>query len=96
MKINDVRLAAGVAFFALGTPFPACAQFFSNYPVIIVPPPAQNYTLPKPTPKPPPDKPKPPDTPASRAGDGGALPRSDVRAELSSPTGDRLRVTATR
>jgi hypothetical protein len=60
MKINDIRLTAGVALFALGTPFPACAQFFSNYPVIIVPPPAQNYTLPKPTPKPPPDKPKPP------------------------------------
>jgi hypothetical protein len=67
MKINDIRLAAGVALFALGAPFPASAQIFSNYPVIIVPPPAQNYALPKPAPKPPPDKPKPPDTPAQAA-----------------------------
>ena len=51
MKTNAFRIAAGVALFAFGAPFPACAQFISNYPVIIVPPPAQNYVLPKPAPK---------------------------------------------
>jgi hypothetical protein len=47
-----------VALLALGAPFSACAQFVANYPVIIVPPPlAQNYPLPKPAPKaPPPEK----------------------------------------
>jgi hypothetical protein len=61
MRTNAARFAAGVALFALGAPSPGYAQFFSNYPVIIVPPPAQNYALPKPAPKPPPDKPKPAD-----------------------------------
>jgi hypothetical protein len=61
MKTNAIRFASGVALLAFGAPFPAYGQFFSNYPVIIVPPPAQNYVLPKPAPRPPPppDKPKP-------------------------------------
>jgi hypothetical protein len=67
MKTNAFRFAAGVALFAFGEPFPAHAQFPGNYPVIIVPPPAQNYVVPKPAPKPPPDKPKPPDSPAQAA-----------------------------
>jgi hypothetical protein len=70
MKTNAIRFAAGVALFALGAPFPACAQMISNYPVIIVPPPAQNYAMPKPAPKPPPDKPKPAETPAQAAPSG--------------------------
>jgi hypothetical protein len=54
--------------FAFGAPFPAHGQFMSNYPIIIVPPPAQEYVLPKPAPKsPPPDRPKPPDAPAQAA-----------------------------
>lgn len=63
MKANAVRFAAGLALFAFA-PFPASGQYFPP-PLIIVPPPAQNYALPpKPAPKPPPpDKPKPPDTP---------------------------------
>jgi hypothetical protein len=61
MKTNAIRLAAGVGLFAFGAPFPACGQFFSNYPVIIVPPPAQNYVVPKPAPKQLPDKSKPAD-----------------------------------
>jgi hypothetical protein len=68
MKTNAFRFAAAVLLLAFGAPFPACAQFLSNYPVIIVPPPpAQNYVLPKPAPKPPPDKSKPADTPAQTA-----------------------------
>jgi hypothetical protein len=63
MKTNTFRLAAGVGLIAFGAPFPACGQFFSNYPVIIVPPPAQNYVVPKPRPKQPPDKSKPADPP---------------------------------
>jgi len=67
VKINAFQFAAGVAFIAFGSPFPAYGQLFTNYPVIIVPPPAQNYVLPKPAPKSPPDRPKPPDTPAQAA-----------------------------
>jgi hypothetical protein len=69
MKTKAFRIAGGVALLALGAPLPACAQFFSNYPVIIVPPPpAQNLVMPqKPAPKPAPAKPSasapPPDTP---------------------------------
>ncbi len=71
MKTKAFRIASGVALLAFGAPIPACAQFFSNYPVIIVPPPAQNYALPKPAPKaPPPEKPKPADNPANAANPG--------------------------
>jgi len=68
MKTKAFRIAGGVALLALGSPFPARAQFFSNYPVIIVPPPAQNLVMPpRPAPKPAPAKPNasapPPDTP---------------------------------
>jgi hypothetical protein len=68
MKTNAIRFASGVALFAFGSAFPASGQVFSNYPVIIVPPPAQDYVLPKPAPKsPPPERPKPPDAPAQAA-----------------------------
>jgi hypothetical protein len=70
MKTNAIRFASGIALFAFGAPFPAYGQFFSNYPVIIVPPPAQNYVLPKPAPKSPPDKPKPADKPADAPNPG--------------------------
>jgi hypothetical protein len=65
MKTSAFRFAVGVALFAFGARAPACAQW--TYPVIIVPPPAQNYVAPKPASKPPPDKPKPADTPAQAA-----------------------------
>jgi hypothetical protein len=64
MKTKVCGLAMSAAIIALGAPLPASAQFFSNYPVIVVPPPAQNYVLPKP-PKPPLEKPKPPDAPTT-------------------------------
>ena len=57
-----VRFAAGLVFFSAGAPLPVSAQFIYP-PVLVVPPPAQNYA-PKPvTRPPPPDKPKPTDTP---------------------------------
>jgi hypothetical protein len=52
MKTNAVRFAAGLALIALGAPLPAAAQYFP--PLIIVPPPAQDYSMPKPAPRPPP------------------------------------------
>jgi hypothetical protein len=61
MKTNAVRFAAGLGLIAVGAPFPACGQFF--YPTIIVPPPPDVYSAPKP-PKPPPEKPKPADAPS--------------------------------
>jgi hypothetical protein len=65
MRTNAIRLASGVALFTFGLAFPAFSQFMSNYPLIVVPPPAQDYALPKSAPKsPPPEKPKPPDAPA--------------------------------
>ena len=54
MKTNAIRFASGFALFAFGSAFPAYGQFFTNYPVIIVPPPAQDYVLPKPAPRSPP------------------------------------------
>jgi hypothetical protein len=57
MKAYAVRLAAALALAAAGAPLPAASQYFPPA-LIIVPPPAQNYPVPKPTPKPP-DKPKP-------------------------------------
>jgi hypothetical protein len=61
MKANAVRIAAGFALIAFAAPFPACGQFIYP-PLVIVPPPAQSYAVPKPAPKPPPDKTKPSDT----------------------------------
>jgi hypothetical protein len=59
MKTNAARLAAALALVAMGAPFPASGQYFPP-PLIIVPPPAQEYVTPKPVPKSPlPAKPKP-------------------------------------
>jgi hypothetical protein len=62
IEARTLRLAACVAL-ALGAGTPAAAQFMTNYPVIIVPPPpAQNLILPpKPAPKPAQAKPSAPD-----------------------------------
>ncbi len=50
IKARILRRAACVAF-ALGATAPAEAQFMTNYPVIIVPPPpAQNMIVPRPSP----------------------------------------------
>jgi hypothetical protein len=69
MKTKAFRIAGGVALLACGAPPPACAQF--TYPMIVVPPPAQNYAAPKPAPKaPPPEKPKPADKPADAPNPG--------------------------
>jgi hypothetical protein len=64
MKTKAARLAAALALVALGAPLPAVGQYFPP-PLIIVPPPAQNYAMPKSAPKPPPRaEPKlPADTP---------------------------------
>ena len=57
MRTNTLRFAAGLALVALAAPFPASGQYFPPA-LIIVPPAAQNYATPRPSPKPPPDKPK--------------------------------------
>jgi hypothetical protein len=57
MKANALRCAAAVAAVAFAAPLPAAGQYFP--PLIIVPPPAQDYAAPRPKPQPPPDKPKP-------------------------------------
>ena len=62
---NALTAAAAIALALALSGFPARAQMFS-YPVIIVPP-AQNPTAPRPAPKSSKDKPKPPD-PQSDAG----------------------------
>jgi hypothetical protein len=64
MKTNAVQFAAGLALIALGAPLPAAGQYFPP-PLIIVPPPAQDYAIPKPAPRAtPPDRTRPPaDTP---------------------------------
>ncbi len=67
MKTKAFRIAGGVALLAFGAPLPACAQF--TYPMIIVPPPAQNYVVPKPK-APPPDKLKPADKPVDAPNPG--------------------------
>ena len=68
MKTKAARFAAGLALVAFGAPFPASGQYFPP-PLIIVPPPAQEYAAPKP--KPPP-KPKPSaDAPPPQAKPGG-------------------------
>jgi hypothetical protein len=63
MKTNAVRFAAGLVFFIVGAPFPACGQFIYP-PVFVVPPQAQDYGAPRPASRPPLDKPKPADPPA--------------------------------
>jgi hypothetical protein len=71
IKAKAFRLPAGFALVFGAAVAPAEAQFMSNYPVIIVPPPpAQNLVLP-PKPKPPAARPNaeaaPPDTPNTPA-----------------------------
>jgi len=61
MRANAVRFAAGAALIAFGAASPACGQYFPP-PLIIVPPPAQNYATPRPPPKQSPERPKPSDT----------------------------------
>ena len=68
MKANAVRLAAGLTVFAICAPLPAGAQFFYP-PIVIVPPPNENYPTPKP--KPPPDKPNPAGTTPTQAKPAG-------------------------
>jgi hypothetical protein len=58
MRGSAVRFAAGLALVAFAVPFPASAQYFPP-PLIIVPPPAQDYAVPRPAPKPPPPRPRP-------------------------------------
>jgi len=57
MKANTIRCAAALTMLAFAAPLPATAQYFP--PLIIVPPPAQDYSAPRP--KPQPDKAKPSD-----------------------------------
>ena len=59
-KPNAVGRAAALALVAYGAPLPASAQYFP--PVMIIVPPAQNYTAPKPGATPAPDKPQPAQT----------------------------------
>jgi hypothetical protein len=64
-KARISRLGVGVAVLAVAASPPAEAQFMTgSYPVIIVPPPAQNFVVPKPKSTPPPktnDAPPAPD-----------------------------------
>ena len=54
MKARILCLGVGAALAVAASPL-AQAQFMTgNYPVIIVPPPAQNFVVPKPKPTPPP------------------------------------------
>ena len=64
MKTSAVRATVGLMFFALDA-LPARAQFIYP-PVLVVPPPAQNY-IPKPKT---PDKPKPADAPPAQVKGG--------------------------
>lgn len=70
MRASAVQFAAGFALVAFAAPLPATAQYFPP-PLIIVPPPAQDYAAPRPAPKPPPDKPKPSNTPPPPDGPKG-------------------------
>jgi hypothetical protein len=69
MKANAVRFAAGLTVFAIGAPLPASGQFFYP-PIVIVPPPTENYPAPKPKP-PSPDKPNPAVTAPAQAKPAG-------------------------
>ncbi len=72
MTTRVLRLTLGLALIAIGAASPARAQF--SYPVIIVPPAAQNYASPKPSsrattrnrPKPSAESPQPEATPVYR------------------------------
>ena len=68
MNAKIFRLTMSLLVFVLGASFPAWGQLYS-YPVIIVPPPAQNLVVPKPKPVVPKAQPAPasplPDAPAS-------------------------------
>ena len=81
MKTNAVRFAAGLALVAFGAPFSAFGQYFPP-PLIVVPPPAQEYARPRPAPEPPPPKPSPPNDAAPQAEADGALPGPYIRAGL--------------
>jgi len=52
LRSKGFGLTGGLALFVLCLSAPAQAQFMTSYPVIIVPPPAQNLVLPKPKPVP--------------------------------------------
>ena len=86
MDTKSFRIAGGVALLAFGAPLPACAQF--NYPMIIVPPPAQNYVVPKPAPKAPPEKPKSADKPADALNPGDV--NQCYQGRPSNRVGERL------
>ena len=61
MNTKIYRLIICVLTFGFGASVPAWGQVMYNYPVIIVPPPAQNLVVPKPAPRAAiPEKPKPP------------------------------------
>jgi len=63
MKTNAFRFAAGFALVAVDGVFPVSGQYLPP-PLIVVPPPAQDYSMPRPASKPlPPDKSKPVDNP---------------------------------
>ena len=65
MTARTIGSTISLSVILSGAAAPALAQFAPNYPVIIVPPPAQNYAAPKPESRTAaPSKPKPPaDTP---------------------------------
>ena len=47
-KVSCLRVT--LVMYALGAPFPAQAQFMTSFPaIIVIPPPAQNYAVAKPT-----------------------------------------------
>lgn len=46
MRLNAVRFAAGLALIGFGAPLPAYGQYFPP-PLIVVPPPAQDYAAPR-------------------------------------------------
>ena len=79
MKTNAARFAAGLVLLSAGAPLPACAQFIYP-PVLVVPPPAQNYT-PKPVYRPPPRQTETCGYAGARI-QGRALRRQDVGAGL--------------
>jgi len=70
MTARIIGSAISLAVILSGASAPALGQFAPNYPVIIVPPPAQNYAAPKPDsktggkPKPSTDEPEPSQAPA--------------------------------
>ena len=50
MALKISSLSASLVMFVVGADFPAQAQFMTSYPaIIVVPPPAQNYAVVKPS-----------------------------------------------